>query len=153
MIHHGEVSRGRPEYGQGVRSSESDTLDGQERHVRDGDPKRERSVGEKRSDPGEVLSALADEQRRAVLRSLDRGDGDASDLDVLIDTIREENAPADVERREVQTRLRHVDLPKLEAAGLIEYDADGGRIRSVEGTFTQRLRSVVDEYEAENHSA
>ncbi|WP_435094742.1 DUF7344 domain-containing protein [Halorubrum sp. N11] len=139
-----------------MEHTESDTLDKPGRSAVDNAPKRGESVGEQRRDSDGVLSALADERRRTILRSLDRDDGDASDLDTLVDDIhdeiRDENAPPDTERQEIRIRLHHVDLPKLEAAGLIEYDTDAKRVRGVEDAFARRLRSVVDESEPTNRS-
>lgn len=139
-----------------MEPTESDTLDGQGRHAVDDAPKRGESVGEQRRDSNGVLSALADERRRAILRSLDRHDGDAADLDALVDDIhdavRDEGASPDAERQEIRIRLHHVDLPKLEAAGLIEYDADAKRVRGAENAFARQLRSVVDESEPTNRS-
>jgi len=119
--------------------------------MRKGDPERERSIGAERFDPDAVLSAIADERRRAILRSLRRDDEGPSELDALVDDIRRESrregTTTDAERRRLRTRLHHADLPKLEAAGLVEYDADEKRVQSVEGALARRLRSVIDEHE------
>ncbi|WP_144799904.1 DUF7344 domain-containing protein [Halorubrum depositum] len=124
--------------------------------MRKDDPKRERSIGAERFDPDAVLAAIADGRRRAVLRSLRRDDGDAADLDALVDEVysdaRRDGAVTDAERRRIRTGLHHVDLPKLEAAGLVEYDPDEKRVRSVEGTFARQLRSAVDEHAAETRN-
>ncbi|OYR42002.1 hypothetical protein DJ82_03785 [Halorubrum sp. Ib24] len=69
----------------------------------------------------------------------------------LVDDVRRESrregTTTDAERRRPRTRLHHADLPKLEAAGLVEYDADEKRVQSVEGALARRLRSVIDEHE------
>ncbi len=77
-------------------------------------------------------------------------------MDALVDAVHDETRRGDAltadERQRIQIRVTHVDLPKLAAVGLIEYDADAKRVRSVEGAFTRRLRSVVDEYEGETRN-
>jgi uncharacterized protein with von Willebrand factor type A (vWA) domain len=102
----------------------------------------------------EVLSAVADERRRTVLRALDRIDGEVMEFDTLVDRVVErvrsddgEPLDADERRRRVRTQLHHVHLPKLEACGLIVNDAETKRVRSDVGELGRELLTVVESYE------
>lgn len=73
-----------------------------------------------------VLEVLSNERRRLVLEYLLRRDESAT-VEELIDHVVAESRP--VERRRPDDlrsrfggRLRHVDLPKMDDTGLIEYD-------------------------------
>lgn len=74
----------------------------------------------------ELLRVVSDRRRRAVLNHLrENGDG-AVTVDELVDGI-----PADerTARARVELQLRHVHLPKLDAAGIVEYDAGSATVR------------------------
>ena len=100
-----------------------------------------------------LFSALAHEQRRLVLRALRGTEGHAADLDALVETVRDEANRPDVTaedgRREVRAALRHVHLPKLAAAGLVEYDEETERVRSSTETVERRLIAAAGPYAAE----
>lgn len=94
----------------------------------------------------DLFDALADRERRAVLRTL-RREGGAMPFDQLVDTVARDTAgQADHNRRRrVATSLHHVQLPKLESAGLVsESDPDGdvrlsGRVEDVPATFFESV--------------
>lgn len=96
---------------------------------------QDHSADAARAPSDEVLSVLADGRRRQILRYLRESDlpeGIGSIADAIEDR---HGAPP---RRELRIALHHKHLPRLDAAGLIEYaagdnlvvDADG--IESVE---------------------
>ena len=72
----------------------------------------------------DVAGVLASERRRAVLRHLQTTDGEASLVELgsaVFATERSADASA-ARRRRVELSLHHVHLPKLEEAGVLEYD-------------------------------
>jgi hypothetical protein len=105
------------------------------------------------SSPDAVLSALADEHRRAVLRSLNSAKDQALTFDVLVnqvaDLVSSEIAEqtTDDPRQRVRTALHHTHLPKLEECRMIEYDTHAKQVRTVTGGIGQELLEVVKSYE------
>ncbi|MGQ3412936.1 DUF7344 domain-containing protein [Natrinema sp. LN54] len=95
----------------------------------------------------DVLSAVASEQRRAVLRSLDRTDGKTIAVGALTDRVAEAlrngGVPDDEQRQRVRTALHHIHLPKLEDSGLIAYDTGTGRVRIVSGGLDTDLQALI----------
>ena len=81
-----------------------------------------------------VYDALADEQRRRVLRALDDADA-ALTIDELADRLAGDGGDdiGGSEREAVVTRLRtslyHVHVPKLTEAGIVRFSADDRRVR------------------------
>lgn len=110
-------------------------------------PESERGVA-----PDAVLSALAHEHRRVVLRSLNRVEGETMNVSALVDQVadrlRSGSLPADVNRQGIHIALHHVHLPKLEACGMIVRDAETKHVRSVTDGLTRELLSVIDSHEA-----
>ena len=104
--------------------------------------------------PDAVLSALADEHRRAVLRSLDSAEDEALPFDVLAnrvaDLVRNEVAErtTDDHRQCVRTALHHTHLPMLEDCRIVDYDDNTTQVRTVTGDMSQELLSIVESYEA-----
>ena len=100
-----------------------------------------------------VFSAFAHERRRVILRTLSRREPHAVDIDALVAAVCERadppNETAEVHRRRVRVALRHVHLPKLADSGLVEYDAEAGRVRGRGGTAERRLLSAADAYAAD----
>ncbi|WP_226482053.1 DUF7344 domain-containing protein [Natrinema amylolyticum] len=94
-----------------------------------------------------VLSAITSEHRRAVLRSLDRTDGNAIAVSALTDRVAEAlrngEVPDDERRRRVRTALHHIHLPKLEDSGLIAYDTETGQVRTATGGLDTDLRALI----------
>ena len=104
--------------------------------------------------PDAVLSALADEHRRAVLRSLNGAKDEALTFDVLVnrvaDLVRNEVAErtTDDHRQCVRTALHHNHLPILEECQMIDYDSETKQVRTVTEGMGQDLLTVVESYEA-----
>lgn len=103
--------------------------------------------------PDAVLTAVANERRRVVLRVLDQTDEGAMAFDTLVDRVAERvrtddgELPADEHRQRVRTTLHHVHLPKLEASGMIVHDTETKQVRNVTGALGRELLTVVEPYE------
>lgn len=77
--------------------------------------------------PERAVDAVADERRRVLVSYLDGKRDEAASLVELVDHVAGRDANAEVER--VALALRYVHLPRLEAAGLVEYDRRSGAVR------------------------
>ena len=100
--------------------------------------------------PDAVLSALADEHRRAVLRSLNSAKDEALTFDVLVNRVADQvctEGTTDVQQQRVRTALHHTHLPKLEECRMIDYDTHTKQVRTVSGGMGQELLEVVESYE------
>lgn len=75
-----------------------------------------------------VHDVLSSAYRRQVLRSLVAGADDGASLGELTEALVDHDETAD-DRDRLAIRLHHVTLPKLAAAGFIEYDAETGTVR------------------------
>lgn len=78
--------------------------------------------------PDRHLEALADESRRHVLASLCEADGPVTLTELAVDLADAEREPATVAADEDPVRRREIALyhrhaPKLDEAGLVEFDA------------------------------
>lgn len=85
-------------------------------------------------DLDDVLAALADARRRRVLRVLYRVDGPVPLEQLARQVIAGPEPPVPVSADQthcVAVRLHHVDLPKLDAVGLLAYDPDRRRVAPV----------------------
>ena len=78
-----------------------------------------------RTPSDEVFAVLADRRRRQILRYLHESDPPEG-LESIADAI--ENRHGAPPRRELRISLHHKHLPKLDAAGLIEYAAGDNRV-------------------------
>lgn len=102
---------------------------------------------------GKVVSAVADEHRRAVLRVLDCPDTGAEpmDLDTLVErvtrVIDRNGRSAEEHRYRTRLLLRQQHLPKLDACGLIRHDTDRKQVRSVTDDLSRELLAVIESYE------
>lgn len=130
-------------------------MKGREERAADGERRRERRESPERDDPpavDAVLSAIATEHRRAVLRTLHRFEGETMDVDELAarvaDLVRSGDWSADEQRRRVRVDLHHTVLPKLEASGMLVYDAEAMEVRDVSGELVRALLSVVESADA-----
>lgn len=98
----------------------------------------------------DIISAVADEHRRATLRVLNNADGGPMDLAVLADRIVERvdsgGLPPEEHRRRVRTSLHQMHLPKLDAYGMLQYDTDTREVRGIPGELSQELLAVIDSY-------
>ncbi|WP_251328221.1 DUF7344 domain-containing protein [Haloplanus pelagicus] len=89
-----------------------------------------------------VFRALDDERRRLAVRYLmEETDGTATCREVA-EHVRSNSVdpPADA-----ALALRHALLPRLEEAGLVEYDPEGGRIRYRSCEFVEDVLTVVED--------
>ena len=105
--------------------------------------------------PDVVLSAVANEHRRVILRSLDHTDGKVMEFEALVDQVANHLRKANEEpldddhRQRVRTALHHIHLPKLEACGMIVHDTETKQVRNVTGELVQDLLSTVESYETQ----
>lgn len=110
-------------------------------------------VSSEPSPPDEVLLAIASEQRRVILRTLELADEEAMEMDALADRVAEalrNTDRADSEHRQrVRTALHHVHLPKLEACGMVVRDTETNRIRNATGDLGQELLTMLESYETQ----
>lgn len=97
-------------------------------------------------DSVEAFSVLASRTRQDVLKELSATTGNA-DLYELSQSIAVLDSDASPE--EVQCRLAHVDLPTLDAHGLIDYDESSGNVvLSERAEDLQPILNVAAELEA-----
>lgn len=86
----------------------------------------------------DTLSTFADYDRRTVLSCLDDRH-DAVDLEVLATDVVAERENTDRDevtekaRDTALVRLHHVDLPKLDKAGFVDFDYEAGTVRRRRG--------------------
>jgi hypothetical protein len=130
-------------------SRELGTRDTQSIDAISGSSGREKSIS-----PNTILSAVANEHRRAILNALDNASERTLEYDVLVDRVgdrvRDEDANLESaeHRQRVRIALHHTHLPKLEEARIIDYEAETGHIRFVGGELEQDLLTLVEPYEA-----
>ncbi|WP_449421051.1 DUF7344 domain-containing protein [Salinadaptatus halalkaliphilus] len=100
-----------------------------------------------------ILSAVADEHRRAILNALNTSFEETLEYDVLVDhvadRVRDEDAKreSDEHRQRVRIALRHTHLPKLEEARIIDYETETGQIQFVGGELERDLLTLVEPYD------
>lgn len=88
--------------------------------------------------PGDALAAMASTRRQHVAGALaDAGDG-IERLDDVVDAVGERFD--DTDEDELRAALHHVHLPKLDDAGLVDYDPDG-HVVEPEG---EKLSALLD---------
>ncbi|WP_236608601.1 hypothetical protein [Salinarchaeum sp. Harcht-Bsk1] len=109
---------------------------------------RERSIA-----PDTILSAVANEHRRATLHALDGASGETLAYDDLVDRVADRvrnedpRLESDEHRQRVRIELHHTHLPKLEEARMIDYEAETGRVQFVGGELEQQLLTLVAPHE------
>ncbi|WP_232703547.1 DUF7344 domain-containing protein [Halobacterium wangiae] len=107
---------------------------------------RERSIS-----PDTVLSAVANEHRRATLNALDNASEKTLEYDVLVDCVadrvRNEDPRRELDEHQQRVRiaLHHTHLPKLEEARIIDYEAETGHVRFVGAELEQDLLTLVEQ--------
>ncbi|MFP9190655.1 hypothetical protein ACLI4Q_03165 [Natrialbaceae archaeon A-CW1-1] len=105
--------------------------------------------------PEAVLLAVANDQRRAILRLLNDADEQAMAVSELANVVAEHTLdgepPTDADRRRVHTALHHIHLPKLEDSGLVAYDSETNRVRDATGELGQELLTVIAPHEGDEH--
>ena len=96
-----------------------------------------------------LVSAVANEQRRAILASLTRASEHTLGYDALVDRVADlihddhTTRASDEHRLRARIVLHHAHLPKLADAGIIEYEAGSGHVRFVGGELEQDLARLV----------
>ncbi len=102
--------------------------------------------------PDAVLSAVADEHRRAVIDALNSATNSTLGYEALVDhvadRVRDKDAvrESDERRQRVRIQLHHTHLPKLEEVGVIDYEAETRHVQFVGGEFEQELLTLVTSY-------
>lgn len=110
---------------------------------------RERPVS-----PDRILSVVGNEHRRAILNSLTRASEKTLEYDALVDRVADRIGDEDTEgvsdehRQRVRIALHHTHLPKLEEAGIIDYEAKTRHIKFVGGELEQDLLTLVGSHDA-----
>ena len=111
------------------------------------------SWGERPISPDTILSAVANEHRRAILDALDNASEKTLEYDVLVDRVadrvRDEDArrESDEHRQRVRIELHHTHLPKLDEARIIDYEAETGHIQFVGGELERDILTLVEPYD------
>ncbi|MFD1565562.1 hypothetical protein ACFR99_18685 [Haloarchaeobius amylolyticus] len=129
-------------------SRELGTRDIQSIDAVSGSSGRERPIS-----PDTVLSAVANEHRRAILEALDNASGKTLEYDVLVDRVADRVRDEDVKResdehrQRVRIALHHTHLPKLDEARIIDYEAETGDVQFVGGELERDLLTLVEPYD------
>ncbi|MFC7213008.1 hypothetical protein ACFQO4_02790 [Saliphagus sp. GCM10025334] len=109
--------------------------------------------GSEANPPDDVLLAIASEQRRVILRTLNLADEESMEMDALAkqvaEALRSEGRSDSEHGRRVRTALYHAHLPKLEACGLVVRDPETNRIRNATSDLGQELLTVLESYETQ----
>jgi len=129
-------------------SREPGTRDIQSIDAGSGSWERERSIS-----PDTILSAVANEHRRATLNALDNASERTLEYDALVDRVtdrvRNEDPRRESEehRQRVRIALHHTHLPKLEEARIIDYEAKTGLVQFVGGELERDLLTLIKPYD------
>jgi DNA-binding transcriptional ArsR family regulator len=105
--------------------------------------------------PDRILSAVANEHRRAILRSLNNVSDRTLEYDTLVDHVAERvedenmDGVSDEHRQRVRIALHHTHLPKLAEAGIIDYEAEAGHVQFVGGELEQDILALVGSHDAD----
>ena len=103
--------------------------------------------------PDEVLSAVANEQRRAIIDSLNSASEKTLDYDTLVDrvadTVRDEKRVSDEHRQRVRIALRHTHLPKLEEIRVIDHESETGHVQFVGDEMVQDVIELIKSYDTD----
>lgn len=105
--------------------------------------------------PDKVLSAVANEQRRSTLNSLNSASEKTLEYDALVNCVADTGRDEDIEglsdehRQRVRIALRHTHLPKLEEIGAIEYEAETGHVQFAGGELVEELLALVKSYDTD----
>ncbi len=103
-----------------------------------------------------VLSAVASEQRRAIVDSLNSAAEKTLDYDTLVDQVAGRVRDEDVERgsdehrKRVRIELRHAHLPKLAEVQVIDYESETGHVQFVGDEMVQEVLKLVKSYETDD---
>ena len=101
-------------------------------------------------DIDDILGVLSARRRRAALRVLLASSDRTTDVSTLAERVRRRCDPAQVSgtTAELEIRLHHTDLPKLDAAGVVAYDRADGRVSYRETAAVEAvLETLADRFE------
>lgn len=110
---------------------------------------------ERQESTDRVLSAVANEHRRAVLQSLNSTSSRTLEYDALVDRVADRTGEestagtSEEHRQRVRIALHHTHLPKLAAAGMIDHEAEAGRVRFVGGELEQDILTLVGSHDVD----
>lgn len=99
--------------------------------------------------PDSVLSAVANEQRRAIISVLTEAAENTLAYDVLVERVAENLEDEAVEaaagqRRRLRISLHHIHLPKLDEVGVIEYEGTAGDVEYVGDELPEAVVGLVE---------
>lgn len=92
-----------------------------------------------------IFDVLRNPYRRYLCQYVLRTDADAATCEELADYVLDrapESLGNDLDRQRVEIELRHSHLPKVAAAGLVEYDRRSGAVRVDRETTAKRLEQA-----------
>lgn len=104
--------------------------------------------------PDTMLSIVANEQRRAVLTALNTALNKQLAHNVLVERVADQLLEDDSEqlssdrRHRIRVRLHHTHLPKLEDAGLIDYETETDHIQFTGSDLEQELLALIEAYDS-----
>jgi hypothetical protein len=130
-------------------SRELGTRDAQSIDEGTGSSGRERSIS-----PDTILSAVANEHRRAMVKTLDNASEETLEYNALVDCVADRvrnedpRRESDEHQQRIRIELHHTHLPKLEEARIIDYEAETGHVRFVGGEPEEDILTLVAPYEA-----
>lgn len=110
------------------------------------------SVRESLISPDTILSALANEHRRAILSALENAPEMTLDYELLVDLVATRvwteggNRSSDEHRQGIRTALHHTHLPILHEARIVDYEDETGNIQFVGGELERVLLKLIDSY-------
>lgn len=96
-----------------------------------------------------AFEVLRDPSRRFLIRYLLRTESSIVEHETLVEGLID-RFDGDVDRQTIVTALRHVHLPKMADAGVIEYDSGDDIVRidrSTVGKCLERVQVAVEELE------
>ena len=111
------------------------------------------SVDGRSISPDAILSAVANEHRRAILSVLDTEHDNTLEYETLVNRVadrlwdEETEGVSDEHQQRVRIALHHTHLPKLDEARIIDYEADTGRVQFVGGALEEELLKLVEPYD------
>lgn len=107
-------------------------------------------VGDDSGIGDEIVSAVASEKRRLVLRRLSQAGTDTPmPVDTLVDTLDEHldgESDEAMERRHLGIALHHVHLPHLESVGLVERP-DESRVRLADQQVVEAVLELIESFD------
>ena len=109
-----------------------------------GDGGKENSAGLRGESLSDVLDALADEKRRYALHFFQSQTKNVASVEDLAEYILARECEAD-DVNHVRVALHHQDLPNLDDAGLIDYDARSNTVRYRGDSTTEGLLEYLSD--------